>query len=107
MKKIIPWLAASAVVMLVLPWLAVTCVNGVSGMMACFILFFAVNPIYAILAGAYAGRQIKDMWASPVITAALFLLGHGCALTWARKRLFSTHWAIWLWEASQCWCPRA
>lgn len=75
MKKIIPWLAASAVVMLVLPWLAVTCVNGVSGMMACFILFFAVNPIYAILAGAYAGRQIKDMWASPVITAALFLLG--------------------------------
>lgn len=74
-KKIIPWLAASAAVMLALPWLAVTCVNGVSGMMACFILFFAVNPIYAILAGAYAGRQIRSMWALPVITAALFLLG--------------------------------
>ncbi len=75
MKKIIPWLAASAAVMLAPPWLMVTCVNGVSGMMVCFILFFAVNPIYAILAGAYAGRQIRSMWALPVVTAALFLLG--------------------------------
>lgn len=75
MKKIIPGLAASAAVMLALPWLAVTYVNGDSGMMACCILFFLVNPIYAILAGAYAGRQIRSMWALPVITAALFLLG--------------------------------
>ena len=35
MKKIIPGLAASAAVMLALPWLAVTYVNGDSGMMAC------------------------------------------------------------------------
>ena len=50
MKKMIPWIIASAVIMLVFPWLAVTFVKGDGGMAVCFILFFALNPIYAIFA---------------------------------------------------------
>ena len=53
MKKMIPWIIASAVIMLVFPWLAVTFVKGDGGMAVCFILFFALNPIYAIFAGAH------------------------------------------------------
>lgn len=53
MKKIIPWMLATAVIMLVFPWLAVTFIKGDGGMAVCFILFFAVNPIYAICSGAY------------------------------------------------------
>ena len=75
MKKIIPWLIASAAIMLLLPWLAVTFVKGVDGMAVCFILFFALDPIYAIFAGAYAGKDIKRFWILPVITAVFFLAG--------------------------------
>ena len=61
MKTIIPWMLATAVIMLVFPWLAVTFIKGDGGMAACFILFFAVNPIYAICSGAYAGKNIKKI----------------------------------------------
>ena len=44
-------------------------------MAVCFILFFAVNPIYAICSGAYAGKDIKIFWPLPIITALFFLLG--------------------------------
>ena len=59
MKKMIPWIIASAVIMLVFPWLAVTFVKGDGGMAVCFILFFALNPIYAIFAGVQASRDVK------------------------------------------------
>lgn len=75
MKKMIPWIIASAVIMLGLPWLAVTFVKGDCGMAVCFILFFALNPIYAICSGAYAGKDVKKFWALPVLTAVFFLAG--------------------------------
>ena len=75
MKKMIPWIIASAVIMLVFPWLAVTFVKGDGGMAVCFILFFVLNPIYAIFAGAQAGKDVKRFWALPMITAILFLAG--------------------------------
>ena len=54
---------------------AVTFIKGDGGMAVCFILFFAVNPIYAICSGAYAGKDIKIFWPLPIITALFFLLG--------------------------------
>lgn len=75
MKKIMLWLIVSVAIMLALPWLAVTCIKDDGGMAACFILFFALNPIYAIFAGVYAGKDIKRLWALPIITALLFLAG--------------------------------
>ena len=58
-KNIILWLAASVVVMLALPWLAVTFVKGDAGMAVCFLLFFAVNPLYSVIIGAFAGKDVK------------------------------------------------
>lgn len=75
MKQLISWLAASAAVMFALPWLAVTFIKGDGGMAACFLLFFALNPLYAILAGVRAGRDPKRLWTLPLLTAAFFLAG--------------------------------
>ena len=74
-KNIILWLAASAVVMLAFPWLAVTFVKGDAGMAVCFLLFFAVNLLYSVLIGAFAGKDVKHLWSLPVISAVLFLIG--------------------------------
>ena len=38
-------------------------------------LFFAVNPLYSIVIGIFAGRNFKEMWSLPVISSVLFLLG--------------------------------
>ena len=76
MKKIfICWLAVSAVVMLVIPWAAATFVKGDEGMAVCFLLFFAINPIYCVTIGAFAGKDMKHLWSLPVISAVLFLCG--------------------------------
>ena len=74
-KNIILWVAASMVVMLALPWLAVTFVKGDEGMAVCFLLFFAVNPLYSVIIGAFAGKDVKHLWSLPVISAVLFLIG--------------------------------
>jgi len=74
-KKFIVWLAISAIIMLILPLLAVTFVKGDAGMAACFILFFAINPIYSMLIGFFAGKDFKHLWSLPAISAILFLAG--------------------------------
>ncbi len=74
-KNIILWVAASAVVMLAFPWLAVTFVKGDAGMAVCFLLFFAVNPLYSVIIGAFAGKDVKHLWSLPFISAVLFLIG--------------------------------
>ena len=74
-KDTILWMAASAVVMLAFPWIAVTFVKGDAGMAVCFLLFFAINPLYSVLIGAFAGKGIRRLWSLPVISAALFLIG--------------------------------
>ena len=65
---------SALILMIGFPWLAVT-FAGSAGMAICFILFFAVNPLYAALSGAFAGKNIKQLWVLPIITAGLFLAG--------------------------------
>ena len=49
--------------------------GGDSGMAICFILFFAINPLFSILCGALAGTDIKGLWFMPIAFALLFILG--------------------------------
>lgn len=74
-RKFFGWLLGSAAVMLLLPWAAVMFVNSNAGMAVTLLLFFVIDPIYAITAGAFAGRNIKGLWSIPVIASILFLLG--------------------------------
>lgn len=74
-KYFIIWTMASAVIMLVLPWLASAFVKGDAGMAVCFLLFFAVNPLYSVFIGIFSGKRIRTLWSLPVISALFFLLG--------------------------------
>ena len=74
-KRTIVTLLIAAVVALLLPWLAVTLVPGDSGMAVTFLLFFAVNPITAVLLGIFSGGNVRGAWFQPLLFAALFLLG--------------------------------
>ena len=74
MKKLITWTMSALILMIGFPWLAVT-FAGSAGMAICFILSFAVNPLYAALSGVFAGKNIKQLLSLPIITAGLFLAG--------------------------------
>ena len=75
MKPFVKGLLAAAIVMLALPWLAVTLIQGDGGMAACFVLFFAVDPLFSVVLGASSGRDPKKLWALPILSALLFLAG--------------------------------
>lgn len=78
MKKFLPWILASGGIMLGLPCLAVTFLEDDSGMATCLILLFALNPIYAICAGVYAGKDIKNYGHHQFLQRYSFWLVHGC-----------------------------
>ncbi len=40
-----------------------------------FSFVFAVNPLYSVINGAFAGKDVKHLWSLPVISAVLFLIG--------------------------------
>lgn len=74
-KEFVGWLIGAVVVMVLLPWAAVTFVKSDAGMAVTILLFFAIDPIYTVAAGFFAGRNIKQRWSLPIIVAILFLLG--------------------------------
>lgn len=75
MKKIVLGLTVSALIMFVLPWLAVTFVKGDGAMAVCFLLFYAVNPIFSVVMGVFAGRNAGTLWSLPFFSSVFFLAG--------------------------------
>ena len=75
MKQLFRSVAMSALIMLGLPWLAVTFAPGDAGMAICFLLFYGVNPVYACICGYTCAGKGKYMWLCPVLVSVLFLLG--------------------------------
>ena len=69
------WTAVSVLLLVGLPWLIVTLIHSDAGMAACFLLFFAVDPVLAIAAGMFAGKDIRRLWFLPILIPLLFLLG--------------------------------
>lgn len=94
-KYFFGWTAGAAIVMLLLPYLAVAFAPADAGMAVCFLLFYAVNPVYAIAAGAAAGRCAKCLWGLPVLCAAFFLLG-AWALFTPSEVLFAVYAGVYL-----------
>lgn len=74
MKKLIAWTISALILMIGFPWLAVT-FAGSAGMAICFLLFYAINPLFSVVCGLFAGKNIRQLWALPIITAGLFLIG--------------------------------
>lgn len=75
LKKNIICICVTAVVMLLLPCLAVTFVKSQNGMFVTLLLFFVINPLCAICTGIFSGKHIKQSWFLPVLCAVFFLAG--------------------------------
>lgn len=71
MKNAWKWLLWAAVVMIGLPFLAVKLVPGDAGMAVCFLLFFAVDPVFS----AVSGWENPGNWWLPAVVAGFFLAG--------------------------------
>jgi len=69
------WLCATMVVMFVLPFAVARLAGECSGMALCMILFLIVNPVYSIILGFFCGRNVRQMWNLPFISATMFLSG--------------------------------
>jgi len=74
MKKLIIWTISATILMIGCPWLTVN-FAGSSGLGVCFLLFFAVNPLFSAVCGVFAGRNIKQLWSLPIIVSLLYLSG--------------------------------
>jgi len=74
MKALIKWMLLAVVLMIGCPWLAVR-FAGSAGMAVCFLLFFAVNPLFSLICGAAAGKDIQKLWCLPILNAALYISG--------------------------------
>lgn len=61
--------------MFVLPFALAKLASECAGMALCMLLFFVINPIYSIILGIVAGREIKTLWNLPPISAVVFLAG--------------------------------
>ena len=74
MKQLIGMIISTLFLMIGCPWLAVT-FAGSAGMAVCFVLFFAINPIFSGFCGVFAGKNIKKLWMLPIFNAGVFLVG--------------------------------
>ena len=74
MKKLNIWIVATVFLMIGCPWLSVE-FAGPSGMAACFILFYVVNPLFSLFSGVFAGIDIKKLWSLPLVVSLFFLVG--------------------------------
>ena len=81
MKKITAWSVSAALLMIGGPWIALK-FAGWNAMGVCFILFFAINPVFSAVCGIFAGQSIRRLWVLPVITAVLFLAGVWLFFDW-------------------------
>lgn len=69
------WTAIAVVLFVGLPWLIVTLIHSDAAMAACFLLFFAIDPVFAIAAGMFAGKDPRRLWFLPILIPLLFLAG--------------------------------
>ena len=72
MRKSLILLLTSILILFGLPLLTVK-FAGMNGMAFCFIMFFAINPIYFIFIGIISGRKVKNHWYLPIISSLIYL----------------------------------
>ncbi len=72
MKKIVKILIISVFVLFILPLLAVK-TAGMNDMALCFIMFYAINPVFFVTEGIIFGKTVKQHWYIPLITSVIFL----------------------------------
>ena len=69
------WVGITIAVMFILPFTVAKFASECAGMALCMMLFLVINPIYSIILGVIAGRNIKKLWNLPLISAVAILAG--------------------------------
>lgn len=69
------WIGITIAVMFILPFAVARLASECAGMALCMMLFLVINPIYSIILGIVAGRNIRALWNLPIISAVAFLAG--------------------------------
>lgn len=72
MKRNVAWVVLSAVFLFIPPFLTAR-FAGTSGMALCFVMFYAVNPIFFAAEGIACGKNIKKHWFLPLVSALIYL----------------------------------
>ena len=74
-RTLIKWAGITLAVMFILPFAVARLASECAGMALCMMLFLVINPIYSIILGIVAGRNINTLWHLPLISAVAFLAG--------------------------------
>lgn len=82
-KKLIFTAILSGIVMIFIPLLTVDTSQTEEGIASIFTLLFAIDPVYTLAVGIFAGTDRKSLWALPIITAVFFILGFGLIFTFS------------------------
>ena len=88
MKKNLLAISILLVVMLGLPWAAVSFAPGDAGMAICFVLFFGVNSLCSLYVGIFSGLAVKQRFWMPVANSAVFLLGGWMVFDWGNPDFY-------------------
>lgn len=80
--------AASFVLMIAAPFVAVKVINGEGGFAFMLMQFLWINPIMAAINGAVAGRNLKENWSIIFFPSALFLLSARLIFSAAMSEFF-------------------
>ncbi|MBQ1533885.1 MAG: hypothetical protein IIZ64_03595 [Erysipelotrichaceae bacterium] len=95
LKKNLICILTNASLMIVLPLCTVRFIRNDAAMAVCLILFFAVNPIAAIMTGIFTGKNIYSRWFQPLLLPVLFITGVWIAFEMGEKD-FLIYAAIYL-----------
>lgn len=74
-RTLIKWICITVAVMFILPFAVSRLASECTGMALCMMLFLVVNPIYQIVLGVVAGKDVRFLWHLPVVSAVAFLAG--------------------------------
>lgn len=88
-------LAASLVVMLLIPALIVTNAPSNAGMIVCIVLFFAVDPAFCLAAAIFAGWDLRRRWFTALFPPIAFLISTGAVFS-ADAGGFMVYFVIYL-----------
>lgn len=69
------WIGITLAVMFITPFAVARIASECAGMALCMMLFLVINPLYSVILGIVAGRDIKALWNLPLISAVAFLSG--------------------------------
>ncbi len=78
------------ILMFFVPLCITKLVRSDAGMAVCFILFFAVDPLFSIYVGIIAGKSLNESWYMPVIPVVIFVLS-----SWVVFDFFETAFIIY------------